>query len=553
MAYSLPTVGTRINHSGALGTVRYVGPVNGTQGVWLGVEWDDPKRGKHDGVKDGKRYFTCLVPNSGSFIRPTAAGVSYGVSFLRALTAKYIEIPHGSASLEKVILGSSGGAIEVEAVGLDKIRNKLARLERLREVSLDNESVSSADPPGEISRTCPGIRGLDLSKNLISGWDTVAAITIELANLRSLSLNSNRLIPPERSQLNVLAFQRLEELQLSGTLVSWAELQILLPHMPALSTVELGYNRMKGLSSDRQPQSTWPRNTTVQTVNLDSNELDSIHDISSATYNLSRLQRLILTSNSISKIDPPRINEDAAKDREAASPPTLRGIKHLALAFNRIATWYDIDMLQHWCPELESLTLAGNPLIDDPTHAMYARAFTVAKIPSLKSLDGTAISTRERTDNELLYLSYIAKQTFTSEDEKRAAHPQWEALKTKHGISDAPAAPKAQDTLSSRLTTIRIYHGASAPPASLPPNERERYLGECKSELTLRVLPTMSVRTLRMKLMKSFKIPKAQQSSVRLWMALPDGHFIELDEEFTGRDLAYWGVDADTQFVLVDN
>ncbi len=96
------------------------------------------------------------VPNSGSFIRPTAAGVSYGVSFLRALTAKYIEIPHGSASLEKVILGSSGGAIEVEAVGLDKIRNKLARLERLREVSLDNESVSSADPPGEISRTCPG-------------------------------------------------------------------------------------------------------------------------------------------------------------------------------------------------------------------------------------------------------------------------------------------------------------------------------------------------------------------------------------------------------------
>ncbi len=63
----------------------------------------------------------------------------------------------------------------------------------------------------------------------------------------------------------------------------------------------------------------------------------------------------------------------------------------------------------------------------------------------------------------------------------------------------------------------------------------------------------MSVRTLRMKLMKSFKIPKAQQSSVRLWMALPDGHFIELDEEFAGRDLAYWGVDADTQFVLVDN
>lgn len=53
-------VGTRFSAtSGCLGTIKYVGPVDGTQGVWYGVEWDDPKRGKHDGVKDGHRYFTC--------------------------------------------------------------------------------------------------------------------------------------------------------------------------------------------------------------------------------------------------------------------------------------------------------------------------------------------------------------------------------------------------------------------------------------------------------------------------------------------------------------
>ena len=95
------------------------------------------------------------VPNSGSFIRPSPA-VSYGVSFLRALTAKYIDVPHGDTATEKIVLGSSNGAIEVEAVGLDKIRDKLARLERLREVSLDGECVSRADLPGEIERTCPG-------------------------------------------------------------------------------------------------------------------------------------------------------------------------------------------------------------------------------------------------------------------------------------------------------------------------------------------------------------------------------------------------------------
>jgi tubulin-specific chaperone E len=56
---SLPTVGTRLNFNGHIGTVKYVGNVEGTKGVWLGVEWDNPERGKHDGVKDAKRYFTC--------------------------------------------------------------------------------------------------------------------------------------------------------------------------------------------------------------------------------------------------------------------------------------------------------------------------------------------------------------------------------------------------------------------------------------------------------------------------------------------------------------
>lgn len=56
----LPSPGIRLRLSGHLSTVRFVGEVQGTRGTWLGVEWDDPSRGKHDGMKDGVRYFTCL-------------------------------------------------------------------------------------------------------------------------------------------------------------------------------------------------------------------------------------------------------------------------------------------------------------------------------------------------------------------------------------------------------------------------------------------------------------------------------------------------------------
>ena len=58
--------------------------------------------------------------------------------------------------METVVLGSSRGAIEVEAVNLDKIRGNLSKVEKLREVSLDNEQVAVVDPPGEIRKTCPG-------------------------------------------------------------------------------------------------------------------------------------------------------------------------------------------------------------------------------------------------------------------------------------------------------------------------------------------------------------------------------------------------------------
>lgn len=94
------------------------------------------------------------VPGSGSFIRQTPS-VKYGTTFTRALLSKYVEDIHGSQGQEFVVLGSSNGIIEVEAVNLDKIRKKLSLVENLREVSLDGETVACADSPGEIGKTCP--------------------------------------------------------------------------------------------------------------------------------------------------------------------------------------------------------------------------------------------------------------------------------------------------------------------------------------------------------------------------------------------------------------
>ncbi|OCH92105.1 RNI-like protein [Obba rivulosa] len=529
---TLPSIGARLIHSGYIGTVRFVGEVDGTQGVWLGVEWDDPTKGKHDGVKDGKRYFACLVPNSGSFIRPSPA-ISYGTSFMTALVSKYVESTHGAAA-EKVILGSSGGAIEVEAVGLDKIRNKLSRLERLREVSLDNEGVASADEPGTIKRTCPNIRGLDLSKNVIPTWDVVALITQELPHLERLALNQNRLSRLEDTDLARLAFKGLKELQLNATLTTWEDSQYIVGCMPELRILEMGYNRLSDLPSLENSHNI-PLNTSLEELNLDSNHISCWAKLCHGLRSLTALERLVLTSNGIEEITPPTSPQD-----------TLNNLKHLALSFNRLASWRHIDALPLWCPQLQSLNLVGNSLVEDPDTSRHARQFTTAKIPTLERLDGAAISGKERTDSELFYLSYIATHGPADEDARCLEHPRWKELCLKHGAPDEPTggAGSRQNTLSSRLIQINIYACPALPPADSAGATRGAPIR------SLQVLPSMSGRAFRAKVAKTFKIARAQQGQMRLWLRMPDGNLVEMESTDDMRDLAWWGVDDGSDILL---
>src|ERR1700749_3411709 len=93
---------------------------------------------------------------SGSFIRPTAHGLSLGRSFLEALYEKYTDrsqiqkeaVSNGQPGQpEMITLGSSKGAIQVEAVDLAKVRRKFARLDRLKEVGLEAEDISTLNAP----------------------------------------------------------------------------------------------------------------------------------------------------------------------------------------------------------------------------------------------------------------------------------------------------------------------------------------------------------------------------------------------------------------------
>ena len=227
------------------------------------------------------------------------------------MTSKYVEALHGSDTQETVVLGSSQGTIEVEAVSLDKIRQKFARLDQLREISLEHANVVKGDEPGRILKSCPSmlsihitlictsfqfilldVRGLDLSSNPLSTWEAIAEITRELPLLRRLSLkcvvnfsrtvdaelvslcSRNRLKFPSNVQSLEGAFPNLTDLQLNATFLSWAEMQAIASIMPKLQLIEMGYNNLSRLSGGMIR----PHDCNVQVINLDTNNcFDWVH------------------------------------------------------------------------------------------------------------------------------------------------------------------------------------------------------------------------------------------------------------------------------------
>lgn len=73
-------------HCYLAGTVRYIGPAEFGEGVWVGVELRTAK-GKNDGSVHDKRYFTCRQDH-GLLVRPSKITVR-GINGAKLITDYY--------------------------------------------------------------------------------------------------------------------------------------------------------------------------------------------------------------------------------------------------------------------------------------------------------------------------------------------------------------------------------------------------------------------------------------------------------------------------------
>ncbi|CAK7227507.1 hypothetical protein SEUCBS140593_006601 [Sporothrix eucalyptigena] len=449
----LPAIGTRRSYDGHLCTVRYVGEVASTAGgLWLGVEWDDHTRGKHDGVHKGVRYFSCrprtrapavvLVGGAphpaftgpppstpASFVRP-ARTADAPRTFLEAVRRKYAseattDAPDTGGDVPGRQIMISGKV--AEEVGFDKVRRQLAQIEMLRVVILDGQCIVSAgdeDGPNSvasISGTCPSITELDLSRNLFTDVATVADICRELPKLRGLRVNGNRVTVGSTTDY-LGAFDGVRELAIEETFLSWEEIGRLTANFPALTTLAAGSNEQTQLLPPLPPASMAHLSTTLTTLNLEFNDFTALSDLASLG-GLKALRNLHLKGCRISTVK---------KDDETSAFSFSSTLTYVDLSYNLVTSWGFVDALPDVFPGMTSLRFAHNPIYNNPnldteaattttTTSLAAGAASavsteesymvaVGRLARLRTLNFSTISTTDRANAEMFYLSRIAKQ-----------------------------------------------------------------------------------------------------------------------------------------------
>ncbi|KAF0296185.1 Tubulin-specific chaperone E [Amphibalanus amphitrite] len=410
----VPTVGDRVCCDGQRATVRFVGSVTGADGLWVGVEWDNPERGKHNGTVKGKEYFMTSHPTGGSMVRPRK--LARPVQCAQAVVDRYGAILDTDSTVDRQELDALQQDINarfVQVIGLTKLNKKQSKLDQLKNVYL-RDSCVAGDSSQLLGQLCPNIEELDLAENLLSSWAAVAEITRQLPKLRILNISENRLAEPD-----------------AALRPAFASLQILM--------------------ANRQ-RYTWEEQ--LDSLDLDSNPIGNWAEVMKLA-SLPKLRDLGLANTGLRRLEVP--------EQSDALFPALQAI---VLDSNQIDEWSSVSALDR-LPALVDVTLRNNPVtaIEKPE---TTRELIIARVSKLQVLNRTEVTREERRWAELDYLRRFGPAWREAGGRLPAAErgDAWRAFLQTHprypAICDAWGAPEdselkiTSDTISANMVSVRL-------------------------------------------------------------------------------------------------
>ncbi|KAG0748493.1 hypothetical protein G6F62_001211 [Rhizopus arrhizus] len=502
-------IGTRIQVGKDRATVKFIGKVQDTKGEWLGIEWDDPKRGKHDGSHKNTKYFECRYPTSGSFIRYQPDKVLFGQTFMQAFKDKYTaeqeenSVNYDKASDKGELYWGGNKNLVVETYGFGKVQRSLRQLSNLTIVGLAEEMISSAGPNNDILDSQLMIEDLDLSMNLIADWETVIGIVSQLPQLKILRLNQLRLAAPMQS----FDFHHIQTLALNRSMIPWKNIEVLASGLPKLENLQLAGNGIKSLSSIH-----WE---SIKCLYLEDNLIDDWTEVEKLQ-SLPNLQVLFLNNNKIKTI------------KKNCMLPKL---EYLRIEENAINDWDSINSLNEY-PNLSKLRCKNNPIFEVGLDKETEASQIVGRIRNLTVVNGNTMV--QLMKSLLPFIQDTANFVIV-----------------KHGEPDLQAqVQKTSTVLNDRLISVTISLRDLNQIDLISIDKKEKLPFATKS-ISKRFLPTMSIRNIKHLIQKLLKIPATKQK-LYLLQSIDNGRIMVMDISDDLRDLKYYGINQQDEILVCE-
>ncbi|XP_023029688.2 tubulin-binding cofactor E [Leptinotarsa decemlineata] len=501
-------VGIRAECSGDYGTVKYAGAVEGYQGFWLGIDWDEPNRGKHNGTVKGKHYFHTRYPTSGSFVRREK--LNFGQSLIEAITSRYgyrdneIEAKRNEEELHKIQQYMNAPFLEL--VGFEKVANKQRDFQYLEIVNVRMQKVCSAGPPRELNRMFPNIREIDLSKNLLCSWTEVFNICSQLKSLYCVNISENLLSIPENCCDFV--FPNITVLICGHMDLSWDDVIKISSVFPNVQELRVPFNRITDI--------TVPPNHNFKKLlylDLEGNCIEHWSTIE----NLAVIQSLEHLNIEDVKLQRIRFRDDSVPTHGFTS------LSQINISNNLIAEWQSIGELNK-LNKLEHLRFTRNPILQTENPATREQ-IVVARIKNLKTLNGCRILDEERRGAEYDYLKKYGLEWLKSQntaDRKKflREHNRFLELTNKYGALEESELVIQPNILDTALISISIKHGERTIKRKLP--------------------PALSIQKLILLIQKTFKL---QDRPCLTYVSGPKQEIkIRLDDEM--KELGFYSIQA---------
>ncbi|XP_018566591.1 tubulin-specific chaperone E isoform X2 [Anoplophora glabripennis] len=509
-------VGGRIECCGHFGTIKYIGPVEGHPGVWLGIDWDDIERGKHNGTVNGIHYFNTRHPKSGSFLRREK--VNFGQSLITAIRMRYGERGDElTAKIEEQQLLNFQQSINapfLELVGFDKIVDKQSDFNSLEVVNVRLQHVNNIGTPYELNCLCPNIREIDISKNLLSSWTDVFDICSQLKHLFWINVSENILSIPENYKEYI--FPNITVLICGYMTLTWEDIIKLSSVFPNIEELRVPYNNITSLTipNDRNLK-------RLRVLDLEGNCIKHWSEINKLS-KMSFLEHMMLEDTKI---------ESILFQSDSALTSDFPNLNRLNISNNLIKEWRSISELSK-LQKLEHLRFTNNPILETESPAMREQ-LVIAHLRHLKTFNGRTIIDEERRGAEYDYIKKYALEWIKVKDTPERGrfllqHNRYLELIEKYGLPEESELIVQPNILKSSLIELNIEFEGRRISKKLP--------------------PSILIQKLVMLIQKLFKLK--ERPSIKYIGGSQSDIIIELDDEM--KELGYYSIqEGDTIIVQI--